>query len=116
MGEVNNLIHLPMAKASLIQLTAWTPDAIQGYLRPITDYVANEAEKRGWQVPPPDHRVGHFIGMTPSSLISGDLVGRLQKDGIHISKRGTGLRISPYLFNEHDDISRLFAALDKAIT
>lgn len=116
MGEVNNLIHLPMAISALEQLRTWTPAAIQAYLAPLTDAVGEMARARGWRVPADAHRVGHYIGMVPPGGLQIEVVTRLQRDeNVHVSKRGAGLRVSPHLFNDKTDIERLFAALDKVL-
>jgi selenocysteine lyase/cysteine desulfurase len=116
MGEVNNFINLPMAVQALSQLIAWTPAAVQEYLLPLTEAVATGARKRGWTVPAGGRRVGHFIGMVPPTPLSADLVPRLMaEEKVHVSQRGQGVRISPHLYNDLDDIERLFQALDKVL-
>ena len=40
------------------------------------------------------------------------LIAELKARNIHVSLRGGAIRVSPYLFNDHADIDRLFAALD----
>ena len=77
----------------------------------LTDRVAEEAEARGFAVPPKAHRVAHYIGMSVPER-PGDLVERLRAKGIHTSLRGGALRISPHLFNSEADIVRLFEELD----
>ena len=32
--------------------------------------------------------------------------------GVYVSKRGDAMRVSPYLYNEADDVQRLFEAVD----
>jgi selenocysteine lyase/cysteine desulfurase len=116
MGEVNNFINLPMAIQALSQLITWTPVAIQEYLLPLTEAVATQARIRGWTVPADGRRVGHFIGMVPPAALQDDLVPRLMaEENIHVSQRGKGVRVSPHLFNDMDDIERLFQALDKVL-
>ncbi|MEK9725752.1 MAG: aminotransferase class V-fold PLP-dependent enzyme [Rhodospirillaceae bacterium] len=113
MGERNNFINLPMAVAALEQVTAWTPAAVQESLRPLTTLAADLARARGWTVCDDAHRIGHFIGVRPTTRPSAGLVKALQARDIHISLRGgDALRISPHLFNDAADIERLFAALD----
>ncbi len=112
MGERNNLINLPIAIAGLEQVTEWTPAMIQETLSELTAIVAEQARKRGWRVPPDAHRVGHIIGVTPPGGLPGDLLAKLANERVFTSQRGDGLRISPYLYNEADDIARLFEVLD----
>ena len=115
-GEVNNMINMPMAVIALEQIKNWTPAAIQKYLQPLTDAVAEGAEERGWNVPSTDHRVSHFIGMRPVGELSDAVVTRLQKEyDIHVSQRGGAIRISPHLYNDAKDIDLFFQALDKVL-
>ena len=115
-GEVNNMINLPMAVVALKQLAVWTPAAIQEYLRPLTDAVAEGATERGWRTPANDRRVGHYIGMRPPGELSNDVVVRLQAEyGVHVSQRGGAVRVSPHLYNDAADIEGFFQALDKVL-
>jgi selenocysteine lyase/cysteine desulfurase len=115
MGEVNNLINLPMALTALEMLTEWTPAAIQETIAPLTAATAAAARERGWSVPPDAHRVGHYIGMTPPKPLPDDIIPRLKAARVFISERGSGLRVSPHVFNDADDIARLFDAIDKVL-
>jgi len=115
MGERNNLINLPMALVAIEQVTEWTPAVVQETLSSLTEMAAEAARKRSWQVPPDDHRVSHFIGVTPPNGLPADLLPKLAAERVFISQRDGGLRISPYLYNEADDIARLFEVLDDLI-
>jgi len=113
MGEINNIINMPMAVAALEQLNDWTPQAIAETLRPLTGAAAGMARDRGWQVP--ESHVDHFVGVrVPDGLPEG-LWQALRDDDIHVSVRGSAIRISPHLYNEPADVERLFAALDRLI-
>ena len=113
MGERNNFINIPMAVAALEQLTIWTPAAIQETLRPLTSLAAALAEERNWQVAPETNRIGHFIGVRPTTLPPKDIAEKMKTRGIHISLRGgNAIRIAPYLFNDDTEILRTFEILD----
>ena len=113
MGERNNFINMPMAVASLEQLTAWTPVAIQDTLRGLTNLAAELARERDWKVVPDENRVGHFLGVRPTSQPPSDIGAQMKAKGFHISLRGgNSIRIAPYLFNDANDIRRTFATLD----
>jgi selenocysteine lyase/cysteine desulfurase len=113
MGEVFNPIHLPMAVAALRQLAAWTPAGITGTLRPLTEAVAQRAAERGLWAPPAGHRVGHFIGLRAGGGWPERLAQALAAERVYVSLRSGTLRISPHLFNTHDDMARLFRVLDR---
>ena len=110
-GAADSMIHLPMTVTALEQLNRWTPTAISASITPLTDRIAALATDRGWQVPEKSRRSGHFTGVWIDN-VPGDLDRRLRARDIHISLRGGAVRISPYLFNDLDDIDRLFHAID----
>jgi selenocysteine lyase/cysteine desulfurase len=115
MGEVYNSIHLPMAVAALRQIDDWTPAAISESLRPLTEAVAAGAVERGFQVPPAEHRVDHFIGLRAPQGWPDGLLQALAAERIYTTLRVDTLRISPHLFSAQDDVSRLFQVLDRLL-
>lgn len=111
-GERFNHINLPMAETSLRLVSGWGPAAVAAALRPLTDRVAELAQERGWSVPPAGRRVAHYIGMRRAEPFPAALEAGLAARDIHISMRGGGIRVSPYLFGRVEEVDRLFAALD----
>ena len=82
-------------------------------LRGLTDMAADLARGRGWGVVPDENRVGHFLGVRPSSPPPVNIGAQMKAKGFHISLRGgNSIRIAPYLFNDASDIQRTFEALD----
>ena len=111
MGASNSMIHIPMIRAALEQITGWGVDEVAGTLRPLVDEIAERATEAGYTVPPARFRIGHFIGLRGSGPPPPDLDRRLAARGVHISLRGGAIRVSPYLFNDARDVESLFAAL-----
>lgn len=115
MGGRNNFVLQSMALKSLQQINEWGPGNIQRQLTPLTDLVAAQAEERGWKVPGKNNRVGHIIGITFPEGRPENAQKRLAAENIFVSERGTGLRVSPYLYNTKNDIERFFEVMDKII-
>ena len=115
MGAADSMIHLPMSKTALETITDWRPAEIQATLRVLTDRIAKRAEAIGLTAPPPDQRVGHFIGLWPNGPLPDGLVDKLKARGIHVSLRGGAIRVSPYLFNDLGDVDTLFEVLEPAL-
>jgi len=113
MGERTNFINLPMAVAGLEQVNAWGSDNIQQTLTPLTQRVAREACDRGWSCPDDAHRVGHIIGITPPFAITDQMVADLESAGVYVTRRGSGLRIAPHVYNNLEDINRLYQTIDR---
>lgn len=114
-GTADSMIHVPMAVAAMEQIAVWGVEAIAETMTPMVDRIADEAEARGWRVPPKAHRAPHFIGISLSGGPVPDLADRLAADGVHVSLRDGRVRVSPYLFNDLDEVSVLFAALDRHV-
>jgi selenocysteine lyase/cysteine desulfurase len=114
-GERNNPISTIMVATALKQLLEWTPAAIAGTLKSLTDKVAEGAAMRGYAVPPEAHRVSHFIGLRTPDEPPADLPERMAAHHVHISLRGDAIRVSPHLYNSAGDIDRFFGALDAVL-
>jgi selenocysteine lyase/cysteine desulfurase len=113
MGERLAHAHLPMAEAGLTLVTRWGPAAVSAGIAPLVERVAALAAERGWRVPPPDHRVGHYISIGRAEPFAPDFEARLRRRDLHISLRDGGVRVAPHLFNTAAEIDRLFVALDE---
>ncbi len=109
------------AVASLRQLAAWGPANIEQYIAPLIERAAERAMALGMNVPPRAARSDHMIGkhkhthslllrlldnllhpgvrMTEESGVTEDdlqaIAAELLAKGIHVSIRGTAIRISP---------------------
>ncbi|MEQ8813682.1 MAG: aminotransferase class V-fold PLP-dependent enzyme [Thalassobaculum sp.] len=114
-GTADSMIHVPMAAAAMEQIAEWGVERIAGAMAPLVDRIADEAEVRGWRVPPKAHRSPHFIGLTLPEPPAPDLAERLAAEDVHVSLRDGRIRVSPYLFNAVEDVAALFAALDRAL-
>ncbi len=115
MGEFPNFVIVPMGIAALRQINEWKVEKIQKTLRVLTDLIAEKAIDLGCKVLPPQDRVGHLIGIRLPNGVTGELGERLAEEKIYVSIRGDALRIAPYLYNDAQDIEKLFAVLQKMI-
>ena len=113
MGQRFNFVNLPMACVALEQIRAWGVENIAASLGSLTDAIAEKASDRGFVVLPRRNRVRHFIGIRVPGGFGADLPARLAADGVFVSPRGDAIRISPYLYNDADDVAHLFDALDR---
>jgi selenocysteine lyase/cysteine desulfurase len=113
MGERLNHVNIPMAAASLRLVSGIGPAAVSAGLKPLTDRVADLAAERGWQTPPAAHRVAHYIGVRRAEPFQPATEAALMAQDLHVSLRGGGLRVAPWLFGTADEIDRLFGALDE---
>ncbi len=115
MGGRANFALMPGAIASMQQLLDWTPEAIAETLRVRNDAIADRAAALGLSAPPSDSRAAHFLGLSFPDTPPTDLVGRMAAQQVHISVRGTSMRVTPHVYNNDDDVERLMQALTKVI-
>lgn len=115
MGEFPNFVLVPMAVEGLRRILEWRVEKISRTLSVLTDLIAEEAIKLGCMVTPPHERVRHFIGIRLPNGMPSKLNERLAKEKIFVSIRGNAIRIAPHLYNDPNDIERLFAAIRKLI-
>ena len=114
MGEFPQFVLVPMAMAALQQIITWGVDNIQETISALTMRIDEHAEAEGYTVVPPDQRCAHMIGIRHSEGIPRELAGLLKKAKVFVSIRGDSIRIAPHLYNDRNDVDRLFEVLREA--
>jgi selenocysteine lyase/cysteine desulfurase len=110
-GERSNFVLVPMATAALRQILAWGVPQIADYLAALTAAAETEAAAMGLQPIPAARRGPSMLGVRVPGGLPGDLAPRLAADDIYVSIRGDSIRIAPHVYNDQDDVDRLFRAL-----
>jgi selenocysteine lyase/cysteine desulfurase len=111
MGERSNFITLPMATTGMRLISAFGPDRIEAYLRPLAARLVEGAAALGFTAPPAGRHAAHLVGLRRSDVDAAALVGRLAERGIHVAARNGAIRVSPHVYNDAADIERLLAGL-----
>ena len=111
-GEASNFILTPIAAAALRQVLDWKPLSIAGALVELTGRIAEWAEESGFKTAPPRFRSPHMIGLQKTGGLPKDLTSKLAEQRVFVSLRGETIRISPHLYNNLNDLERLFSALN----
>jgi selenocysteine lyase/cysteine desulfurase len=114
-GTADAMIDVPIAAASMEQITAWGVGAIAATMEPLIDAIAERAEERGWRVPPKAHRSPHFIGIKLAQTPELDLADRMAAEGVYVSLRDSRVRVAPYIFNDLSDVDVLFEVFDRQV-
>ena len=104
MGEVPNFALLPMVETALTRILDWGVPAIQSTLAARTAAIAARAAPLGFTSGDPARRAGHFLGLAFPGPVPAGLPDRLAAAQVHVSLRGTSLRVTPHLWN--DDAGR----------
>lgn len=112
MGERSNLQSMPMALAALTQVLAWGPERIQEYCTALTSRLVERAAPLGFTAEARTGRGGHLVGLRAPRGADLDALGaRLAAANVHVSLRGSAIRVAPHLYNDARDIDALLAAL-----
>jgi selenocysteine lyase/cysteine desulfurase len=114
-GESGNFALVPMVCAALRQLLDWGVPQIEATLAARTSAIARRAAGLGLSAVDPALRAGHFLGLQFPGPVPATLPARLAGAQVHVSLRGASLRITPHLWNDDEDVDRLFAALEDAL-
>ncbi len=115
MGERANFALMPVAVTALEQILAWGVANIQETLTHKTQDIAARCAGLGLTSLPDDKRAGHFLGLRRDGGLPKDLLDRLKAENIHVSVRGSSMRITPHLFNNEADSDRLLTALENIL-
>lgn len=114
MGEFPQFVLVPIATAALRQIIAWGVNNIHEAISALTGRIAEYAKDEGYAVARPDNRCGHMIGIRHPDGVSRELSRLLTEARVFVSIRGDSIRIAPHIYNDTNDIERLFEVLRAA--
>jgi selenocysteine lyase/cysteine desulfurase len=107
-GEYSQFIQIPMLHKALTQILEWGPANIQSYCRSITEDTIQSLVKAGVTLASPNERVNHLFALEFDNMEQATKVyNALSEHHIYTSLRGSRIRISPYLYNDVDDLEKL---------
>lgn len=109
-GQQSNFVNTPMTIAALEQILAWTPAGIQDYCAHLLVEPLQELRNLGCEIESADFRAAHLFGIRlPDHINLKSLAKRLKEKQIHVSFRGSAIRVSPHLYNDTTDFERFLA-------
>jgi len=114
-GEVSNFALLPAAIAALEQTLEWGVEEVQATIEIFTQRIAERARELGLQVAARDRRAGHLVGLRLGDRSPEHLAAALKAETIHVSVRGTSIRVSPHLYNSDRDVDHFLHVLEAAL-
>ena len=114
-GERSNFALMPMAVAALEQLLEWGVDNIAKTLAKFTGEIGERADNFGLNITSPKKRSPHMMGIRFMDGVPSGLLEKLSERNIFVSVRGNSVRVAPHLYNNNDDIDRLFDALSTVL-
>ncbi len=115
-GEHSNFILVPMLSAAVRQILAWGVAEIQVYCARQAQGLADALGEGPFRVAAPQDRAGHLFGVrVPPGVALPKLVEELKRRDVHVSVRGSAVRVSPHVYNSPEDLQALAEALRGAV-
>ncbi|CDX50964.1 Selenocysteine lyase [Mesorhizobium plurifarium] len=111
MGERSDFAVLPVAIAAMELIREWTVGQVFERLRHLNELVWAEAENRGLPVARPRYPAPHISILDIGDRLSPNAAQELKRANVHVTLRGTKMRVSPHVYNDEADIDRLFRSL-----
>lgn len=111
-GERSNFALMPMAIAALEQVLDWQPTRIQEYDAVLTAPLFDRVRALGYTVEDTAFRGAHLFGLrAPAGVDTTPINERLRARKVHVSLRGSAIRVAPHVYNDARDIEALADAL-----
>lgn len=111
MGERSDFAVLPVAIEALKLIHELGLPNIFERLKFLNDLIWSEALRHQLVRTIEALRVPHISILDTEGRFSENLASKLKGENIHVTVRGTKMRISPHIYNDEDDIERLFEVL-----
>ncbi len=114
MGERSNFQLLPAALEAVRTITRFGVESCAAHAAQLSEMILEQTAPLGLAASTPD-RSGHYLGLSLPERAPADLLDRLKAHGVHITQRGTKLRVTPHLYNTPEDVARFTEALGAAL-
>ncbi|HKK94438.1 MAG TPA: aminotransferase class V-fold PLP-dependent enzyme [Longimicrobiales bacterium] len=115
-GERSNFALLPVLDAALAYVAGLGADRIRDYCDDLSRPLLARARELGFGVEEDAYRARHLFGLRmPPGLDLKSLRDTLIARRIHVSLRGSALRVSPNVYNDAGDVAALVTALEEAV-
>ena len=114
-GETSNFVLLAAVKAALRQTLGWGVDRIADYIRTLGERTAVAAEALGLGVAAANLRAPHLIGVRLHGADPGVVAKAMAEANVFVSVRGDAMRVAPHVYNDSDDVDRLFEVLGSTL-
>ncbi|WP_395015402.1 aminotransferase class V-fold PLP-dependent enzyme [Dongia sp.] len=108
MGERSDFAVLPIAINAMELLQGWGAPAVLERLSHLNCLIWREAERHGFGGPRADLRAPHISVVELGERFRGELARQLKEAKVFVTIRGTKMRITPHVYNEDEDIAKLF--------
>jgi selenocysteine lyase/cysteine desulfurase len=114
-GQTSNFAMIPAVLAALEQTLGWGVEEIGTYAGRLADLIAAGAEKLGLRVAPAALRAPHLLGVQLMGADPEHVAAAMAAANVHVSVRGSAMRVSPHVYNDERDVQRLLEALEASL-
>ena len=111
-GENSNFLLVPMLNASIKQVNAWRPRRIQRYCQKLIAPHVPKWQEMGFEIADDAYRAAHLFGIRiPPETDAAHIDQILKHHHVHVSFRGSSIRVAPHVYNDQNDMAALTKAL-----
>ncbi|MDE2763353.1 MAG: aminotransferase class V-fold PLP-dependent enzyme [Gemmatimonadota bacterium] len=115
-GQRSNFALIPALAASLDLVLTWRPERVSAYCAALMAGVFPRLRELGLGVEDERWRCPHIFGLGLPPRMNPDRLKRsLERHRVGVSFRGTGVRVSPCVYNTEEDVEALVAAFTGAL-
>ena len=113
MGERDHFVSLEMAAVGMEYVTGLGRANVEARLSALTDNIAGQLAELGNRVSLPAKRLRapHLLSIGFNGGMPAEFVKHLEQEKVYAAPRIGRLRISPHVYNDEEDVSRLVTAL-----
>ena len=115
-GERSNFALLPVLESALAYVADLGAERVTEYCEELGSPLVERAGELGFGVERGEWRARHLFGLrTPAGIDLRTLRDRLAERQVHVSLRGSALRVSPHVYNDADDVAALISVLEETV-
>jgi selenocysteine lyase/cysteine desulfurase len=112
MGQHAQFVTLPMLEVALQEKLEWGANHIQAHCRELWAGITPQLQSLGIVLEAENDRAQHLVGLRlPASTDLMAVAQNLAAHKVFVAVRGTGLRVSPHIYNNATDMNALVEAL-----
>jgi selenocysteine lyase/cysteine desulfurase len=103
-----------MMQTALDQIIAWGVDNIQDYSKQLVSPYLKAFRDMGFAIEEEAYRSNHLLGLAaPLDFDLENLSSKLKQANIHVSARGSSIRLATSVYNNKRDLDQFYAILHK---
>lgn len=116
MGQHSHFIQMPMLETAIREKLEWGVDFIQAHCKALWKTPVQQLLKLGVQFDNEQDRAHHLVGIRlPENVDIVKIQEKLAAQKVIVAARGTGLRVSPNIYNTATDMAALVNVLTEVI-